>query len=75
MIPYALISLVAATLVIVAAYFLFDVVVKGSYFYLFGATLLFIISALSIGLYMSRQSPTVSKWRFSWRRSFLCCRQ
>ena len=39
MIPYALISLVAATLVIVAAYFLFDVVVKGSYFYLFGATL------------------------------------
>ncbi len=53
MIPYALISLVAATLVIVAAYFLFDVVVKGSYFYLFGATLLFIISALSIGLYVS----------------------
>ena len=51
MIPYALISLVAATLVIVAAYFLFDVVVKGSYFYLFGATLLFIIAALSIGLY------------------------
>ena len=53
MIPYALISLVAATLVIVAAYFLFDVVVKGNYFYLFGATLLFIISALSIGLYVS----------------------
>jgi ABC-2 type transport system permease protein len=53
MIPYALISLVAATLVIVAAYFLFDVVVKGSYFYLFGATLLFIMSALSIGLYVS----------------------
>ncbi len=53
MIPYALISLVAATLVIIAGYFLFGVVVKGNYFYLFGATLLYIISALSIGLYVS----------------------
>ena len=53
MIPYAIISLVAAALVIFAAYFLFDVVVKGSYFYLFGATLLFVIAALSIGLFVS----------------------
>ena len=53
MIPYMIISLVAAALVLFAAYFLFDVVVKGSYFDLFGATLLFIIAALSIGLFVS----------------------
>ena len=53
MIPYALISLVAAALVISAAYFMFDVVVKGSLLDLFGATLLFIIAALSIGLLVS----------------------
>ncbi len=53
MIPYALISLVAAALVILAAYFMFDVVVKGSLFDLFVATLIFIIAALSIGLLVS----------------------
>ncbi len=53
MIPYALISLVAAALVITAAYLMFDVVVKGSLFYLFGTTLLFICAALSIGLFIS----------------------
>lgn len=53
MIPYTIISLVAATLVIIAAYFMFGVVVKGSYVYLFGATLLFICAALSIGLFIS----------------------
>ncbi len=58
MIPYALISLVAAALVIAAAYFLFDVVVKGSYIYLFGATLLFILAALSIGLFVSTISDS-----------------
>jgi ABC-2 type transport system permease protein len=58
MIPYALISLVAAALVITAAYFMFDVVVKGSYFYLFGATLIFICAALSIGLFISTIADT-----------------
>jgi ABC-2 type transport system permease protein len=53
MIPYAVISLIAAALVIFAAYFMFDVVVKGSYLLLFGATLLFIIAALNIGLFVS----------------------
>ncbi|HTX18971.1 MAG TPA: ABC transporter permease [Bacteroidota bacterium] len=53
MVPYALISLVAAALVIAAAYVLFGVVVKGSYFYLFASTLLFVIAALSIGLFVS----------------------
>ena len=58
LIPYALISLVAAALVLVAAYFLFDVVIKGSILYLFGATLLFITAALSLGLMVSTISDS-----------------
>lgn len=58
MIPYAMISLVAAALVILAAYGLFDVVVKGSLFDLFVATLIFIIAALSIGLFVSTISDS-----------------
>ncbi len=58
MIPYAVISMFAALLVLIAAYFMFDVVVKGSYIDLFFATLLFIIAALSIGLFISTISDT-----------------
>ncbi|MGA2623397.1 MAG: ABC transporter permease [Bacteroidota bacterium] len=58
MIPYAVISLVAAALVLVAAYFLFDVVIKGSILLLFGTTLLFILAALSIGLFVSTVSDS-----------------
>lgn len=58
MIPYAVISLVAALLVLVAAYFLFDVVIKGSLLLLFGTTLLFILAALSIGLFVSTVSDS-----------------
>ncbi len=58
LIPYALISLVAAALVLLSAYVLFDVVIKGSVLLLFCATLLFIISALSIGLLVSTISDS-----------------
>lgn len=58
MIPYALVSLVAAALVILAAYVMFDVVVKGSLFDLFVATLIFIIAALCIGLFVSTIADT-----------------
>ncbi len=58
MIPYALISLVAAALVLTAGYFLFDVAIKGSLILLFFTTLLFIIAALSIGLYVSAVAAT-----------------
>jgi ABC-2 type transport system permease protein len=58
MIPYAVISLIAAAIVLLAANVLFDVVVKGNYFYLFVATLLFIISALSMGLLVSTVSDS-----------------
>lgn len=57
-IPYALISLVAAALVLVSAYFLFDVVIKGSILALFAATLLFITAALSLGLLVSTISDS-----------------
>ncbi|HEY6952613.1 MAG TPA: ABC transporter permease [Bacteroidota bacterium] len=53
MVPYAVISMVAAALVLVAAYFLFDVVIKGSIFLLFCSTLLFVMAALSMGLFVS----------------------
>ncbi len=52
-IPYAIISLIAAAIVIIAAYFLFDVVVKGSLILLFVATLIFICAALAQGLLVS----------------------
>ena len=58
MIPYALISLVDATLVLIAAYFLFDVVIKGSIVLLFFATLLFLVAVLSIGLFVSAISDS-----------------
>jgi ABC-2 type transport system permease protein len=53
MIPYSLISLVAAALVLLSAYILFDVEVKGSLILLFIATLFFISAALGQGLLVS----------------------
>jgi ABC-2 type transport system permease protein len=58
MIPYAVISMIAAAIVLVAAYFLFDVTIKGSIFLLFCATLLFVMAALSIGLFVSTVSDS-----------------
>ncbi len=58
LIPYAIISLVAAALVLLSAYALFDVVIKGSLLILFGATLLFVVAALSIGLLVSTISDS-----------------
>ena len=53
MITYAIISLIAAALVLIAAYFMFNVVVKGSLILLFFATLLFVCAALGQGLLVS----------------------
>ncbi|MBP6671791.1 MAG: ABC transporter permease [Bacteroidetes bacterium] len=58
MIPYAIISLIAAALVLIAAYFMFDVVVKGSLFLLFLATLVFVSAALGQGLLVSTLSDS-----------------
>lgn len=53
MIPYAFISLIAAAIVLLTAYLLFDVEVKGSLVLLFFTTLLFIFAALGQGLLVS----------------------
>lgn len=58
MIPYAIISLAAAALVLIAAYFMFDVVVKGSLFLLFLATFVFVSAALGQGLLVSTLSDS-----------------
>ena len=51
--PYLVISLVATAIILVSARVLFGVVVKGSYLDLFGATLLFLVGALGLGLLIS----------------------
>ena len=53
MFPYAIISLIAAALVLLSGYILFDVAVKGSILLLFLATFIFIIAALGQGLLVS----------------------
>ncbi len=52
-IPYVFISLITATLILVAGYMLFGVAVKGSLFILFVTTLLYIIVGLLLGLLIS----------------------
>lgn len=52
-IPYVFISLITATLILVAGYVLFGVAVKGSLFILFVTTLLYIIVGLLLGLLIS----------------------
>lgn len=56
--PYLGISLIAASIIVVAARVLFGVVVTGSYLDLFVATLLFLIGALGWGLLVSSISDT-----------------
>ncbi len=56
--PYILISLLDAIFILVAGYLLFDVMVKGDYFILFISTMIFIISATSMGIFVSVVSDT-----------------
>ncbi len=58
LIPYAVISLIAAAFTLIAAYVLFGVTIKGSIVLLFFCTLLFILAALSIGLFVSTVADT-----------------
>jgi ABC-2 type transport system permease protein len=51
--PYLVISLVATAIILISARVLFGVEVKGSYLDLFGATLLFLVGALGLGLLIS----------------------
>jgi len=51
--PYVLLALVNAALILIAGYILFDVVIKGSYLLLFISTLIFLIASTSIGILVS----------------------
>ncbi|HEY6547638.1 MAG TPA: ABC transporter permease [Vicinamibacteria bacterium] len=58
MLPYLLISLGAAVLIVVAARILFGVAVRGPYWALLAATLVYLIGALGFGLLVSSASET-----------------
>lgn len=52
-IPYTLISLIDAALILFLSYILFDIAVAGSYLLLFLTTLLFVVSTTSLGIFIS----------------------
>jgi len=52
-IPYIVISLIDAAIVLLAGYILFGIVIKGSIFLLLLSTLMFIFSALGLGIFIS----------------------
>lgn len=52
-VPYILIGLIQVTLVLLAAYFIFDVPMLGSLFLLYGVILLFICANLTLGITFS----------------------
>jgi len=57
-IPYIFISLIATVVILLVSYFLFDVVIKGSYLLLFIVTLIFLTGGLGLGLLISSIAET-----------------
>ncbi len=57
-IPYTVISLGIAAIILVAGYFLFGVPVKGNYILLFLSTFIFLFSALNLGIFVSAISDS-----------------
>lgn len=51
--PYVVISFINAGIILVAGYFLFDVLVLGNYFLLFISILLFLFASTAIGIFIS----------------------
>jgi ABC-2 type transport system permease protein len=51
--PYVILSLYNAVMILVVGYFMFDVVVEGSYVLLFICTLIFLLAATSVGILVS----------------------
>ena len=56
--PYVVLALINAAFILTCGYILFDMVVKGSYLLLFGSTLLFLVAATSIGIFISTVSDS-----------------
>ncbi len=52
-IPYIAIALINAIFILIAGYFLFDVIVKGSLSLLFLSTLIFLMASTSLGIFIS----------------------
>ena len=52
-IPYIVISLINAALILIAGYILFDIVIKGSFFWLTVCILVFLFASLCLGLLVS----------------------
>jgi len=57
-IPYIVISLINATIVLLAGYILFDIVIKGNIFLLLLGTFAFLFAALSLGVFISTISDS-----------------
>ncbi len=56
--PYIVVAFFDAILILIVGYIFFDVIVKGNYFFLFISTLIYIISATSMGIFISVISET-----------------
>jgi ABC-2 type transport system permease protein len=52
-IPYAVIALMIAAIILAAGYLLFDVVIKGNLILLFLTTLIYLIACLNLGIFIS----------------------
>lgn len=57
-IPYIIIALINAALILAAGYILFGIVVKGSFFWLTASILIFLFASLSLGLLVSTISDS-----------------
>ena len=57
-IPYTVISLIIAAIILVAGYFLFGVAIKGSLILLFLSTFIFLFAALNLGIFVSAISDS-----------------
>ncbi len=61
LLPFAIVGLFEVVLVVVAAILIFQVPVRGSITLLFGSTLLFLLSTLGVGLFISTVSRTMQQ--------------
>lgn len=58
LLPFAMVGVVEVGLVVVAARLIFETPIRGNLFLLFGCTLLFLLSTLGVGLFISTISQT-----------------
>lgn len=56
--PYVVVALINAALVLIAGYFLFGIIVKGSYLWLFLTTFIFLFASLCLGILISTIADT-----------------